>query len=124
METIITIEGRVVKGKQMGRQLGFPTANIAPARACDLPENGVYAAYITVDGVKHKCVLNQGKHPTLPEGEPTIEAHILDFSGDIYGKDVTVDYVSFRRAEQKFSSLEELIARIEQDAATAREVLQ
>lgn len=122
---IITIKGRVVSGKHIGAGLGFPTANVAPVSEYELPPNGVYAARILLPGeaAPLDCVLNQGRHPTLPEGEPTIEAFILDFSGDIYGADVTVEYVEFIRGEIKFPDIEALKTQIARDVQTARNIL-
>lgn len=123
--SVIKFSGRVVSGKRIGTGLGFPTANIAPHEDITLPANGVYAARIAVPGYEGvlDCVLNQGKHPTLPEGEPTIEAFILNFSGDIYGADVTVEYVEFIRGEVKFPNIEALKAQIASDVETAKRIL-
>ena len=122
---ILRFTGKVVSGKHIGTGLGFPTANVKPHEEIILPENGVYAARITVPGsdIPLNCVLNQGKHPTLPEGEPTIEAFILNFSGDIYGADVTVEYVEFIRGEVKFPDIEALTAQIARDVQTAKDIL-
>lgn len=81
------ITGQVQQGKRVGRQLGFPTANIQPDNPALLPaQNGVYVARIVLaDGRVLPCVLNKGRHPTLPEGAATVEAHILDFHEDLYG---------------------------------------
>lgn len=122
---IITIRGRVVSGKHIGTGLGFPTANVSPEGEYELPQNGVYAARITLPGgCVLKCVLNQGRHPTLPEGEPTIEAFILDFSGDIYGADVTVEYVEYIRGEVRFPDIDALRAQIARDVETARKLME
>lgn len=122
---ITTIRGRVVSGKHIGTGLGFPTANVSPTGQYELPPNGVYAARITLPGERVlKCVLNQGKHPTLPEGEPTIEAFILDFSGDIYGAEVSVEYVEYIRGEVRFPDIEALRAQIARDVKTAGEILE
>ena len=122
--SVITFSGRVVSGKRIGTGLGFPTANVVPNEQLDLPQNGVYAARIEISGLgRLKCVLNQGKHPTLPEGGATIEAFILDFSGDIYGAEVVVEYVEFIRGEVKFPDVEALKAQIAMDVNTAREIL-
>ena len=115
------LKGRIVTGKQLGRTLGFPTANLQPETLPDaMPENGVYAAWLWLDGAPYPCVLNQGRHPTVPEGPPTIEAHILDFHGDIYGREATVEYLHFLRPEVKFASLEALKEQIAADSRAAR----
>lgn len=122
---IISIEGKVVYGKQLGRTMGFPTANVQPLGEYETPQNGVYAARVKIEGMdgEYMSVLNQGKHPTAPEGAPTIEAHILDFSGDIYGKKIWVDYIEFLRPETRFGSLDELKKQIALDEKRAREIL-
>ena len=122
---ICTFYGSVVGGKHFGNTLGFPTANVVPEGEVALPQNGVYAAEMTLlsTGEKLHCVLNQGKHPTFPEGAPTIEAFILDFSRDIYGQQVQVTYVEFLRSEKKFPSVEEIRAQIARDVERARQIL-
>ena len=117
------IEGVVVRGKQIGRTLGFPTANILP----DEPvagNNGVYAAWIRIGENQLGCMVNIGRHPTLPEGEKTIEAHIFDFAGDLYGQRVELEIVSPLRPEVKFPSTDALRLQLEQDAAHARGILE
>ena len=123
--SVIEFTGNVVSGKHIGTTLGFPTANIVPCEDVELPADGVYAARISIRGKDERlnCVLNQGIHPTLPEGGKTIEAFILDFSEDIYGAEVTVEYVSFIRGEVKFSGIEELKRQIAMDVQTARDLL-
>ena len=118
----MTIRGRIVKGKQLGRTIGFPTANILPERAPDI-SNGVYAAWLSVDGERHPCMVNIGHHPTLPEGAPTIEAHIFRFDGDIYGRAVELEIAAFLRSEVKFPSVEALRAQLERDKAASLEIL-
>ena len=116
------ISGIVEGGKHIGRTLGFPTANIAPDAGSVLPEqNGVYAALLTLaDGRALPCVLNKGRHPTLPEGAATVEAFILDFNGDLYGQRVHVDFLAFLRTETRFADKEALRAQIARDAQNAR----
>lgn len=117
------IEGIVVHGKQLGRTLGFPTANLRADRREGESPNGVYAAWFYVDGKKLPCMVNIGHHPTLPEGGETVEAHIFDFSGDIYGKKATLETVAFLRSERKFPSPDELRMQLEKDAKTCRALL-
>ena len=114
---ICTFHGSVVGGKHFGHTLGFPTANVAPEGEVALPQNGVYAAEMTLlsTGEKLPCVLNQGKHPTFP--------FILDFSRDIYGQQVQVTYVEFLRPEKKFPSVDEIRAQIARDVERARQIL-
>ena len=117
------IEGRIAQGKQLGRTIGFPTANLQSAGGLDLQLRGVYAAWFEVDGERLPCMVNIGHHPTLPEGAPTIEAHIFDYSGDLYGKNAAVELVSLLRPEQKFPSVEQLRLQLERDKARSLEIL-
>ena len=116
------ITGVVAAGKRIGRTLGFPTANILPDEGCALPsQNGVYAALLTLaDGRVLPCVLNKGRHPTLPEGAATVEAFVLDFTGDLYGQRVRVDFLAFLRPETRFPDKEALRAQIARDTENAR----
>ena len=114
------IEGIVAQGKHLGRRLGFPTANIDPGPSDgEWPQNGVYACAVWIDGdpLAWPAMLNQGVHPTAPEGKPTIEAHIMGFSGDIYARPVRVEYLRFLRPERRFESLDALTAQLERDRA-------
>ena len=116
------ITGVVAAGKRIGRTHGFPTANILPDEGCALPsQNGVYAALLTLaDGRALPCVLNKGRHPTLPEGAATVEAFVLDFTGDLYGQRVRVDFLAFLRPETRFPDKEALRAQIARDTENAR----
>lgn len=119
----MVLTGTVEQGKHLGRQLGFPTANIRPDDGhAPLPENGVYAAVIRIEGEEARaCMLNQGVHPTAPEGKPTIEAHLLDFDGNLYGKRAEVEYLRFLRPERRFDGLEALKAQLFRDLQATRE---
>jgi len=119
----VRIEGVIAQGKQLGRTIGFPTANLQSAGGLDLQLRGVYAAWFEVDGERLPCMVNIGHHPTLPEGAPTIEAHIFDYSGDLYGKNAAVELVSLLRPEQKFPSVEQLRLQLERDKARSLEIL-
>lgn len=114
--------GTVVHGKQLGRTIGFPTANILPDSPVDA-KNGVYVGEIIVEGVEKpmRCMVNQGVHPTVPDGPPTIEAHIVGFGGDIYDCRVTLEYLKFLRPEQKFTSLDALKAQLAKDLKATKE---
>ncbi len=118
------ITGVIVHGKQLGRTIGFPTANLKPDDPDGIPaQNGVYVGRIAIEGYADSlpCMLNQGHHPTAPEGAPTIEAHILDFSDDIYDLRAEIEYLSFLRPEQKFPSLAALKDQLHADLETTRE---
>lgn len=118
-----TILGTVEPGDQLGRTIGFPTANLR-AHAEQFPPNGVYAVRVALDGETRKGVANIGYRPTVAAGvERKLEAHLFDFAADLYGRDLEVEFVKFLRPEQKFAGVEELKAQITRDAALAREVL-
>ena len=117
------IEGIVVKGKQLGRTIGFPTANIHPDRWEGEGPNGVYAAWCTVDGARHPGMLNIGLHPTVPEGAPTVEINLFGFHDDIYGMRATVETVAYLRGEVRFNSVDELRAQLERDRRRSMEIL-
>ena len=118
------IEGEVLTGFQRGRTLGFPTANVALGDYVR-PRLGVYAVRVDVgDGVMLPGVASVGVNPTvgaLPE--PLLEAHLLDFSGDLYGRTIEVEMIAFLRDEAHFDSLGELKRQMTQDAINARRAL-
>lgn len=120
------IEGTVEHGKRLGHALGFPTVNVRPVRVDgDWPKNGVYAAAVWIgdDKAAWPAMLNQGVHPTAPEGKPTIEAHLLGFDGELYGEPVRVEYLRFLRPERRFESLDALRAQLARDRESVREWL-
>lgn len=119
-----SVLGTVTPGQQLGRQLGFPTANLA-AHNEQFPPDGVYAVEADWRGDTYPGVANLGVRPTLaqPGGERLLELHLFDFARDIYGEDVEVRFRKFLRPERKFAGLEELRAQIARDAAAARSVL-
>ncbi len=107
-----TLTGRVEHGRAIGRTIGFPTANLAVSPRKLLPKNGVYAIETALNGVTYKGLLNIGTRPTVAGGEQTVEAHIVGFSGDVYGQNLTVALLRRLRDEQKFDSLEALEQQI------------
>jgi len=113
------ITGRVVQGDRRGRTLGFPTANVDPIHEI-MPYPGVYAVRVFVDGRQYNGVANAGFRPTFDKRDLCLEVHILDFSGDIYGREITLFLVSKIRAEKRFESLEALKAQIEKDVVEGR----
>ncbi|MGI9952031.1 bifunctional riboflavin kinase/FAD synthetase [Moorellaceae bacterium AZ2] len=121
-----TLAGKVVKGDRRGRTLGFPTANIAVPPEIKLPAYGVYACRMFLpDGTWRPGVANIGKRPTFGRGlSPTVEVYLLDFSGNLYGRQVRIELRFFLRPEKAFARREELIAQIDQDVRLARELLQ
>lgn len=115
------IAGSVAAGAGRGRTLGFPTANVAADRPLLLP-TGVYFGRVTVDGRPWPAVVNVGVRPTFGETTLAIEAHLLNFSGDLYDRHVRLEFLDRLRDEKRFSSVEELRAQIERDIASAREL--
>lgn len=117
-----TVSGTVIRGKQLGSKLGFPTANIRyDMRRGTWPADGVYAGLACLEDELYLCVLNQGRHPTSPEGLPTVEAHLLDYTGgELYGQQITLEYLHYLRPETAFPSLEALKAQLQQDLQSAR----
>lgn len=114
--------GKVVEGKRLGRELGFPTANLQVPKEKFIPKHGVYAAVARLDdGDTFRAVVNIGLQPSVGEMPLRIEAHILKFSGDIYGHKLSLDLLEFLRPERKFASLEELKHQIALDSALAAE---
>ncbi len=117
------LDGEVVPGNQRGHTLGFPTANVDADPCRMFPANGVYAGYAYVKGEKYHAVVNVGIRPTFEDAVQTIEAHLLDWSGDLYGEMMRVEFLHHLRGERKFAQLEELAAQIRRDSARARELL-
>jgi riboflavin kinase/FMN adenylyltransferase len=119
-----TILGTVMEGDQIGRTLGFPTANLA-AHNEQFPPNGVYAVKAQIGDASHPGVVNIGVRPTIKNasGERLLELHVFDFDEEIYGQDVEVEFRARLREERKFSGLDALKTQIAQDANEARRIL-
>lgn len=115
-----SIRGIVVDGKKIGRQIGFPTANLQVDSLKILPSDGVYVVEVLVEGMKYRGVLNIGIRPTISATNRTIEVHIIDFAEDLYGKEIELKFIDFLRHEQKFSSLEDLKEQIIKDFNRAK----
>ena len=116
------VMGRVVAGQRLGRALGVPTANIALEPTSRLAF-GVYAVRALFDGASHAAVASFGVRPTVDNGPPLLEVHLLDFDGDLYGREIEVEFVRRIREERKFDSLAALTAEMERDMARARAIL-
>jgi len=116
LESNFFIEGEVIHGAKVGRTIGFPTANIKyPANIVRLPF-GVYYAKLQLNGNNKRAVMNWGMKPTLNNVlEPVVEVHILDYTGDLYGKNIKVEIIKRIRGEEKFNSLDELKKQIKKD---------
>jgi riboflavin kinase/FMN adenylyltransferase len=115
--------GIVVEGDRRGRTIGFPTANLAIEDRMVVPGNGVYAAWASVHDHVHPAVVNIGVRPTFDGTRLSVEAHLLDFDGDLYGKGLALRFVARLRSEEKFGSVDELVAQIKRDIVAGREAL-
>lgn len=120
-----SILGMVVEGDKRGRQIGFPTANLELTAPYVIPRNGVYAVYAHTGGNRYPAVMNIGVRPTfLPDSaQPSLEVHLLDFRGDLYGQMLKVEFVRYLRREERFESVDQLVAQIRRDAEQARHLL-
>jgi len=116
-----SVLGTVIHGEKRGRTLGFPTANMVLEPDCGL-RHGIYAVRILLDGVLYAGVASYGRRPTFDNGPPLLETVLFDFSGDLYGQTIEVAFVSFIRGEEKFDSVEALVARMNEDSRIARAV--
>jgi riboflavin kinase/FMN adenylyltransferase len=118
--------GVVVTGDQRGRQLGFPTANVEVPNSICLPADGVYAGwYLRPDGTRQPCAMNLGRRPTFYEhaNHSLLEAHLLNFNGDLYGESARVQFTHFLRSERKFDGIQNLISQLQLDIQHAHTVL-
>ena len=114
------ISGTVVHGRSLGRTLGIPTANLLLEPGLVVPKFGVYACRCIVDGKAYPAVTNVGTRPTVNGVGVTVEPWILDFDGDLYGREITLEFSRFLRPETKFDGLEALKTQIHQDAVETR----
>lgn len=120
------VRGRVEHGDRRGHLVGFPTANIPVSKQMAWPADAVYAGWLTTAaGVRHPCAINIGRRPTFYEHaeQSLLEAHLLDFDGDLYDQDVRVEFVGFLRSEQRFEGIDALAAQLRLDVDRAREML-
>jgi riboflavin kinase/FMN adenylyltransferase len=120
------LRGIVVAGDQRGRLLGFPTANVEVPNQMCIPADGVYAGwYERPDGSTHACAVNIGRRPTFYEhaDHSLVEAHVLDFSDDLYGEGARVRFVSFLRSERKFDGIDAIVAQLKRDVESTRVAL-
>ncbi len=114
------VMGPVVEGRKLGRDLGFPTANI-DTDGFQLPPDGVYESRVRLDGADYRAVANLGVRPTVDNSQARVlEVHLLDFHGDLYGRDLEVEFLCFLRGEKKFASVEDLKAQIARDVQTVQ----
>ena len=115
-----TLTGTVVHGRKLGHRLGFPTANIELPENVIVPKHGVYACLAYVGEERYLAVCNVGNRPTVEGHQIRTETWLLDFSGDLYGKAVTLEFLYFLRPEQRFATLEELKSAVLADAENTR----
>lgn len=118
-----SVRGRVVSGDRRGRGLGYPTINIGPPPERILPRDGIYATWATVAGKRQGAATSLGVRPTFGAGERTLEAFLLDFSGDLYGAEADIAFVERLRDELRFDSAEALVAQIAIDVERTRKAL-
>ncbi len=120
---VMKITGQVVEGSKMGRELGYPTANIA-VDDIFAADNGVYAAQVEVGGKRYGAMANLGIKPTFPKsGGRVLELYLFDFSGNLYGCEITAELVRFIRPEQRFASPEALRIQIAKDEKIVKNIL-
>ena len=117
------LTGKVVHGYQLGRTLGIPTANLMLPKELVVPRFGVYACIAVVNGQRYPAVTNIGTRPTVAGIGITVEPWILDFTGDLYEQEITLEFYQFLRPEQRFSSLDAMREEIFRNAADARKIL-
>ena len=117
------MQGNVVGGYHVGTTLGYPTANIQVDADKLVPKDGAYAVHVRVADREYVGMLNIGVRPTLNNGtNKSIEVHILDFDGDLYGKSICMEFLKFIRKEQKFDSIDSLRAQLKEDESVCRQL--
>ena len=121
---LYTLRGPVVHGRHKGTAVGMPTANLTPPPDRPLPPFGVYAARVRVGDAAYIGVTNVGCRPTVDDVPvPTVETYILDFSGNLYGKEITVELIAFLRPIRKMASLADVKSQVDADGRRARALL-
>jgi riboflavin kinase / FMN adenylyltransferase len=116
------LRGEVTVGDRRGRSIGFPTANVVPDPAVVIPARGVYAGFVRVGKVLYPACTNVGLAPTFERGESRVEAYLIDFEGDLYGRVIDVSFVRRIRPEKKFSGVDQLKVQIARDVEVARRI--
>ena len=114
------VRGEVVEGEHRGTTIGFPTANVVPDSSVVVPARGVYAGYASAGGRRYAACTNIGVAPTFQRAESKIETYLLDFSGDLYGSVVDIEFIERIREEKRFSGIEELKGQISRDVEETR----
>ncbi len=118
-----TIQGVVAEGERRGRELGFPTANLETPPGLAVPANGIYAAWAYFDDERRMAAVSIGVNPTFGENPRAIEAYLLEYQGDLYGKTMRLEFVAYLREELKFDTVEALITRMREDVRKTKEIL-
>ena len=119
-----SLTGEVVSGDRRGQELGFPTANLEVDGRSVLPGDAIYATWAVIEGVRYPSATSIGIRPTFNLTERLVEVHLIDFDQDIYGKHLCVEFVSKLRDQEKFSDVDQLIKKINQDVADSRTILE
>ena len=118
------LEGHVIHGEAIGKELGFPTANLFIDKTKLVPSDGVYAAQAWINGKKFKVALSIGTKPTIRDGgDRVVESLLIDFDGDLYGQVLKIECITYLRPQEKFSSIEELKSAMTRDVSVIREIL-
>lgn len=118
------MQGKVIKGAQRGRLLNFPTANLKPSFKYVTAKSGVYFTRVNIDRNIYYALTDIGTNPTFENKKMKIETYIMDFSKDIYGKNISIEFLEYLRPDYKFNSPEELIAQMEKDKKTGRSLIE
>lgn len=118
-----TLTNRVVDGDKRGREIGYPTANLRPPPRKLIPATGVYACFARIRGEVRQAAVNVGVRPTFGGAELLIEAYVFEFSDEIYGEELTVEFVEYQRPELRFDHVDALVAQMDDDVAASREIL-
>jgi len=122
MDLPVSVVGKVTHGAQLGRKFDMPTANIEPDKEAAKLPFGVYYSEVCVDGRTYKAISNLGKKPTVKETDSVnLETFLYDFDGDLYGKELTVVLLEFKRPEMKFESVEKLVEQVHTDINAGRD---
>jgi riboflavin kinase/FMN adenylyltransferase len=118
-----SLRGRVIRGAQRGRGIGFPTANLQVCTDCLIPAYGVYASIVTLDKKRYSAATNVGVRPSFDNGTPSIESFLLDFDGDLYDRELELSFVQRLRPELRFDNVQALIAQMHDDVTQTRRIL-
>ena len=114
------LTGKVVTGDRRGRDLGFPTANLEIDLEAIVPGDGIYATWTIIDGVRRPSATSIGSRPTFGPGERLVEVHVMDFDEDLYGQQLSVEFVRKVRGQESFTTIEALVTQIDRDVADCR----